>query len=392
MIKFTVMIPTRERCATLAYTLESCISQQWDNLEIIVSDNASLDQTHAVVAAFDDPRIRYVNTVRRKSITGNFEFALTHATGEYMMYLGDDDGLTPDALRRVAEIIGETGQSAIVSSQALYHWPNALDEAARDRLVFSTRKGYEIRSTRKALQSVLDFEMPYTELPGAYAGFVSRRSIEAAMFRGLYFHSITPDAYSGIVNAAVLDSYAYVHSPFAIAGLSGRSNGASHFSAKDSREASLYERENDIPFHPSLRFCPSNEIVMAEAFLQASEHLPSLKALRIDLGRVCDMALREASSLNYSRVQEGVGEIRERHHLRHRTHAVKPYGLRARSTARRLIRGLRRIRGHYKILNCAEFGVADVQGAGKLMNTITAYIQLGYASPRRSLARWLERL
>ena len=48
-MKFTVVVPTRERCETLGATLQSCLDQDHPDLEVIVSDNASLDDTRAVV-------------------------------------------------------------------------------------------------------------------------------------------------------------------------------------------------------------------------------------------------------------------------------------------------------------------------------------------------------
>ena len=43
--KFTVIIPTRERAETLYYAIKTCVEQDYENLEIIVSDNASQDDT-----------------------------------------------------------------------------------------------------------------------------------------------------------------------------------------------------------------------------------------------------------------------------------------------------------------------------------------------------------
>ena len=65
--KFSVIIPTRERSDTLQSSLKTCVGQDYDNLEIIVSDNFSTDNTREVVESFDDPRIRYINLPEFKS-------------------------------------------------------------------------------------------------------------------------------------------------------------------------------------------------------------------------------------------------------------------------------------------------------------------------------------
>ncbi len=96
--RISVLIPTRERADTLVSSLRTCTSQDEDDLEIIVSDNFSADDTRYVVESFNDSRIRYLNTGKRLGMSQNFEFAMAHAEGDYITILGDDDGLLPGAV------------------------------------------------------------------------------------------------------------------------------------------------------------------------------------------------------------------------------------------------------------------------------------------------------
>ncbi|OZA21859.1 MAG: hypothetical protein B7X93_13530 [Hydrogenophilales bacterium 17-61-9] len=82
--KFTIIIPTRERADVLSGSLKTALMQEYDNLEILVSDNFSSDHTRDVVASFNDPRIRYVNTGKRLSMSHNWEFALSHVDGGWL--------------------------------------------------------------------------------------------------------------------------------------------------------------------------------------------------------------------------------------------------------------------------------------------------------------------
>ena len=66
----TIIIPTRNRCDTLAGTLKTCVEQNHDSLSIVVSDNCSDDNTRDVVHSFHDERIRYLRTPNRLSMTG----------------------------------------------------------------------------------------------------------------------------------------------------------------------------------------------------------------------------------------------------------------------------------------------------------------------------------
>lgn len=56
---FSVVIPTYNRSSTLKCAIESVFLQNFDDLEIIVVDDASPDDTQRVVKSFKDKRIRY---------------------------------------------------------------------------------------------------------------------------------------------------------------------------------------------------------------------------------------------------------------------------------------------------------------------------------------------
>lgn len=75
-MKITVIIPTRERGEVLAHALKTVLAQDYGDLHVLVSDNASTDGTRDIVHGSDDPRIRYVNTGKRLSMSRNWEFAL----------------------------------------------------------------------------------------------------------------------------------------------------------------------------------------------------------------------------------------------------------------------------------------------------------------------------
>ena len=91
--KITVIIPTRERCDVLEKSLQTVTSQDYENLDIIVSDNFSSDGTEDLVRSIDDKRVRYLNTGQRISMSHNWEFALSHVSDGWVTMIGDNDGL-----------------------------------------------------------------------------------------------------------------------------------------------------------------------------------------------------------------------------------------------------------------------------------------------------------
>jgi glycosyltransferase involved in cell wall biosynthesis len=90
----SIGIPTYARPDGLRRTLECITGQTYENLEILVSDNASPgDKTPQVVKAFSqhDVRINYVRHPVNIGAYRNFKFVLDNAMGKYFMWFADDD-------------------------------------------------------------------------------------------------------------------------------------------------------------------------------------------------------------------------------------------------------------------------------------------------------------
>lgn len=100
----------------LREALESARAQDYENLEIIVSDNGSTDHTAEYVSGLDDPRIRFVRQERNLGANANFNACLEQARGAYFLLLHDDDVLDPDFVSScVAAAGGRAGLGVIRS-------------------------------------------------------------------------------------------------------------------------------------------------------------------------------------------------------------------------------------------------------------------------------------
>src|SRR5258708_23850606 len=96
--RVTIGIPTFNRSAYLEEAISSAIGQTYANLEIIVSDNASTDDTCTLLSQQRDKRIVVTTQPENLGMVGNWNGCLTHATGDYFLLLSDDDVLEPDAV------------------------------------------------------------------------------------------------------------------------------------------------------------------------------------------------------------------------------------------------------------------------------------------------------
>jgi glycosyltransferase involved in cell wall biosynthesis len=97
-LKFSILLTTYNGEETVGDTIRSLLSQSFGNFEIIVSDNASSDNTENIVKSFNDPRIFFFRNEINLGYPGNLEKARTRARGDIIYLIGQDDILGCDAL------------------------------------------------------------------------------------------------------------------------------------------------------------------------------------------------------------------------------------------------------------------------------------------------------
>ena len=93
----TIGIPTYNRADKfLISSLKSALCQTYKNIEIIVSDNCSTDNTESIVKDLTDPRVRYTKHPHNIGANNNFNYCIEQARGQYFLLLPADDLIDED--------------------------------------------------------------------------------------------------------------------------------------------------------------------------------------------------------------------------------------------------------------------------------------------------------
>jgi glycosyltransferase involved in cell wall biosynthesis len=241
----SLVIPTRERAQYLQHSLATATAIDDPDLEILVSDNASVDGTRGVVAAANDARVRYVNTGARVSMRQNFEFALHQSRGDYVIFFGDDDGIIPGQFRFLRRILERDRPDALSWDFPVYGWPvegygNRVGgvRLVRERL-FGRPDFLDAGKRRKVIEAGrLDRMHP---VPNIYHGCMSREYLKRiSRHDGVCMLARSPDVYVSFRAIQHGGRFVHCNHPFSINGHSPASNGGS-FSAQGTSNAKNME-------------------------------------------------------------------------------------------------------------------------------------------------------
>lgn len=119
--KVSICIPNLNMGSVLGDCIESCVSQQVDGLEIIVSDNCSDDNSLVVAQRFadSDSRVKIYSAPRRLRLVDNWNRAVKLSSGEYFLLLCADDLLLPKAIDVVLHEIEKSKTFSLCSGERI---------------------------------------------------------------------------------------------------------------------------------------------------------------------------------------------------------------------------------------------------------------------------------
>jgi glycosyltransferase involved in cell wall biosynthesis len=129
-MKVSICIPTlcntQNRLETLKECIESCLGQTYNDIEVIVVDNASEIDLKSSLGTLKDPRLKIYRNDTTVPMTANFNKSLSYAAGEILKPMCDDDIIHPDFIKTTVEYASE--HFVYVASQKFF----VLDEINLD--------------------------------------------------------------------------------------------------------------------------------------------------------------------------------------------------------------------------------------------------------------------
>lgn len=241
-MKFSVLLPTRERLEYLKLAVASVLRQDFEDWQIVISDNCSEENIAGYVRSLADPRIVYTRTKRPLPVTQNWNRCLANSEGDYIIMLGDDDALLGGYLRRMDELITAfEGPDVIYTKSLLFTYPGVDPEHPAGFVMengcaefFTDASAPFVLDRPRAqdlVRAAMGFRLRYDF--NAQFALISRRLIETLEEYGDFYQSDFPDYYS--MNAAFLRARRIVIDPRprVVIGVTPKSYGYFHVNGKE---------------------------------------------------------------------------------------------------------------------------------------------------------------
>ena len=245
-MKFSVLLPTRNGGKYLKSCIESVLSQDYKDMELIVFDNANTDNTAEVVNSYsNDKRLKYYRIDSVVSVTDNWNNALKKSSGDYVLMMGDDDFLLPGYFDTLDKTIKENDFPDGISYFGYsFIYPDAVDNTvgyySDPHYDYEKKLINSGKTTKNQLKSIV-YDMfkfknrvPLNTLPHIWSRKVINR-VDGDLFRPPY-----PDHFA--LNAIFLKANTWVFSKkkLYIIGVTPKSYGHYVFSDNDQKGGEDY--------------------------------------------------------------------------------------------------------------------------------------------------------
>lgn len=227
----SIIIPTKNRYNTLLPLVDYLLTIKSEKMELLIQDNSDDISPIQPYLNKKENYISYFHSPKKLSQTENSNLAVSNCKGEYVCFIGDDDGVMPYIID-VVEWMKDNNIEAVKGYKPNYSWPGLQISYLEDDTSGVLRyKIWENKITtidcKKELNRTLskggsDLSM----LPCLYHGIVSKKTLEKIYEKtGSYFPGPSPDMANAIALCFYVDNYKYLGFPLVISGKSSSSIG-----------------------------------------------------------------------------------------------------------------------------------------------------------------------
>jgi len=275
--KLSIVIPVRNSQGTIKHTLKNTISAV-DPLmcQIIVIDNASTDGTYESIKSLNNYKnLKIIHNKNLLSMSQNWESGLDFIEGEYVTYIGGDDGIISTGIHYLLQLIQNNNFDVIAWNKLGYRWPSYYNDSDLACAKFRPQvrnEDFFINAKRNRINVINKLDHSYLSMPNIYNSAIRNNIIKnIKKMDGVFFNAQTPDVYSGLRISYEIESYPFLLYPVTISGVSSYSNGIATFKSKSSTIGDEFLKLNEMAdnqLDPTLPNIQSYTTCIADSYLK----------------------------------------------------------------------------------------------------------------------------
>lgn len=229
----SIVIPTKNRYSTLINLVQKLLDWNSSDYEIVIQDNS---EDNAPIKDFlkkysNDRRLKYFHNLNHVTVCQNSEDAIDNSNGEYVCFLGDDDGIIKQSLD-IVKWMKKNDVDSLNCKQGSYCWPEyrykncGKKKSLAGMLIYHSHNGdlYQ-QDAISGLNSLLENGcLTLNGITRLYHGIVSRETLNLLKAKtGTYFPGSIADMSSAVGLVFFAKKHYYLNFPLIISGASGSS-------------------------------------------------------------------------------------------------------------------------------------------------------------------------
>lgn len=228
--KYSIIIPAKNGLPYLSYAVRSALAANSNQIEIVVSLDDTGDGSKEFLNSISDQRLRVVSPPRGLSMSEHWDFAQSHALGDWQIFLGQDDLMMTGYEFAFEELTKEASLNnlgVIVARRAYICWP-PLKEPDLKSLQYWETAELRVRDSRKFAAQALLSEISYHSGPQMYTTTLVAKSVIETIRKTNSGKLILGHPQDAFLSASLLRAskdYLFSGRPFSWVGTSSNSAG-----------------------------------------------------------------------------------------------------------------------------------------------------------------------
>ena len=157
MPKVSIILPTHNGSKYISKSIESCLNQTYKNIELVIVDDGSTDETNKIIKSYNDVRIKSIRHKKNFGLPTALNTGFANSTGNYLTWTSDDNQYLPSAIEEMLLYLQKNNDLDLVYADCWIHnldsnqthlrnWPDVMDLTKENRMsacFLYTRRVYD---------------------------------------------------------------------------------------------------------------------------------------------------------------------------------------------------------------------------------------------------------